>query len=60
MAYCFASGIYNSHFHIGEFIEFLKDNKKWWLLPMVLVMLFFGVLLVAGNALGVGGIYSLF
>lgn len=24
---------------VAEFIEFLKYNKKWWLLPILLVML---------------------
>ena len=28
----------------GEFWAFLKDNKKWWLLPLVLVLLLLGLL----------------
>lgn len=31
---------------IVGFFEFLKDNKKWWLLPIVLVLLILGALLV--------------
>ncbi|HKR03352.1 MAG TPA: DUF5989 family protein, partial [Bacteroidia bacterium] len=28
--------------------NFLKDRKKWWLAPMVIVLLLMGVLLVVG------------
>ena len=28
-----------------EFFEFLRYNKKWWLLPILLVLLVFGVLI---------------
>ena len=31
---------------LREFIDFLAHNKKWWLLPIVLVLLLLGVLLV--------------
>jgi hypothetical protein len=30
---------------VGEFWEFLKHNKKWWLLPILIVLLVFGVLI---------------
>jgi hypothetical protein len=30
---------------LGEFWEFLCHNKKWWLLPVLLVLLVFGVLI---------------
>lgn len=34
-----------------ELFEFLLDNKKWWLLPIVLVLLVLGVVvLVSGPA----------
>ena len=46
---------------IGEFVAYLWQNKLWWLIPMVLVLLLFGVLLVFASATGVGPfIYSLF
>ncbi len=36
---------------LREFLDFLKQNKKWWLLPIVLVLLTLGFLLVTlGNA----------
>lgn len=31
---------------IGEFWEFLKHNKKWWLLPILVVMFLMGILVV--------------
>lgn len=29
----------------AEFWEFLRHNKKWWLLPILIVLLVFGVLI---------------
>jgi hypothetical protein len=31
---------------IVDFWNFLKHNKKWWLLPIVIVILLFGALVV--------------
>ena len=41
---------------IGEFWAFLRVRKKWWLLPIVIVMLLVGSLLVfaQGSALAPG------
>lgn len=38
---------------LGQFWEFLKVRKKWWLLPIIVVMLLVGSLLVfaQGSAL---------
>jgi hypothetical protein len=30
---------------LGEFFDFLRHNKKWWLLPILIVLLLFGVLI---------------
>ena len=35
-----------------EFFEFLMHNKKWWLLPIVLVLLALGALIFLGSGLG--------
>jgi hypothetical protein len=45
----------------AEYIEFLKQNKKWWLVPIVIALLLLGALIVAtqGNALA-PFIYTLF
>jgi hypothetical protein len=46
---------------IKEFIEFLKHRKKFWLLPIILVMVLFGILLIAAqNSVVAPFIYTLF
>ncbi|MCI0361475.1 MAG: DUF5989 family protein [Planctomycetaceae bacterium] len=30
---------------LGEFWQFLRHNKKWWLLPILIVLLIFGLLI---------------
>jgi hypothetical protein len=46
---------------VGELFQFLWARKLWWLVPMVLVLILFGVLLVLtqGSALA-PFIYTLF
>ena len=45
----------------GELLGFLWKRKMWWAIPMVAVMLFFGLIIVVGSATGVGPfIYTLF
>ncbi len=45
---------------VAEFWDFLKHNKKWWLLPILIVMVLLGVL-VALSATGAAPfIYPLF
>ena len=45
----------------GEVISFLWQRKLWWMIPMVTVLLVFGLLLVFASASGVGPfIYTLF
>ncbi len=37
---------------VREFLDFLRHNKKWWLLPIVLILLLLGVLvMLSGTAL---------
>ncbi|MCX5660301.1 MAG: DUF5989 family protein [Planctomycetota bacterium] len=44
----------------AEFIEFLKNNKKWWLLPILVVILLVGLLIML-NATGAAPfVYSFF
>jgi hypothetical protein len=46
---------------MGELLAFLWQRKLWWLIPLVVVILLAGVLLVFGQATGVGPfIYTLF
>ena len=44
-----------------ELISFLWERKLWWLIPMIAVLLLFGLLLVFASASGIGPfIYTLF
>jgi hypothetical protein len=46
---------------VGELLTFLWKRKLWWLIPMVAVLLLFGLLLIFASASGVGPfIYTLF
>jgi len=46
---------------VGELLTFLWQRKLWWLVPMVAVLLLFGLLLIFASASGVGPfIYTLF
>jgi hypothetical protein len=44
----------------AEFWIFLKENKKWWLLPILLAFLLMGALLLAGGTGAAPFIYTLF
>jgi len=44
-----------------EFFEFLLENKKWWLVPIVLVLFIFALLIILAEASPVAPfIYTLF
>ena len=46
---------------VGELLSFLWKRKLWWLIPMVTILLIFGLLLIFATASGVGPfIYTLF
>jgi hypothetical protein len=45
---------------LREFWDFLRFNKKWWLLPLFLVLLLFGLLLVMSGTAAAPFIYTLF
>ena len=46
---------------LSDLWGFLKERKKWWLLPMVLVLLLFGVLIVLTSGSAIAPfIYTLF
>jgi hypothetical protein len=44
----------------SEFWAFLAYNKKWWLLPIVFVMLLLGVLIFLSSTAAMPFIYTLF
>lgn len=45
---------------VGEFIDYLKQNKKWWITPIVIVLLMVGALVVFGGSAAAPFIYTLF
>ena len=43
-----------------EFIDFLKENKKWWLAPIIVSILGLGLLVMLGGTAAAPFIYTLF
>ncbi len=43
-----------------EFYLFLAENKKWWLIPIVVMVLLLGALLYFGSTPAAPFIYTLF
>lgn len=44
----------------SEFWYFLQHSKKWWLLPIVVVLVLFGVLMFLSGTAAAPFIYTLF
>jgi len=44
----------------GEFASFLKENKKWWLAPIIVSILGLGLLVLLGGTAAAPFIYTLF
>lgn len=45
---------------VSEFMGFLKQNKKFWLLPLIIVMLLLAGLLMLSSTAAAPFIYTLF
>lgn len=46
---------------LKELWDFMKERKKWWLLPIVIILVLVGVLIVLGQSTAVSPfIYILF
>jgi len=45
---------------VAEFVDFLKHNKKWWLLPILLVIAIVGLLAAFAGSGAAPFIYTLF
>ena len=46
---------------LREFFEFLKERKKYWLLPIIIVLALFGILIVLSQGSAVAPfIYTIF
>lgn len=44
----------------GEMWGFLRQHKRWWLTPLILVVLLFGALIVLSGTAAAPFIYTLF
>jgi hypothetical protein len=45
---------------VSDFWHFLLNNKKWWLLPILIMLLMFGVLMLFYGTAAMPFIYTLF
>ena len=45
---------------VKEFVAFLRENKKFWLIPLLLALLAIGALLILGGTAAAPFIYTLF
>ena len=45
---------------VTEFWDFLKENKKWWLAPIIISVLGLGALVLLGGTAAAPFIYTLF
>ena len=45
---------------VKEFLLFLRENKKYWLMPIILVLLLLGALIILGGSSYAPFIYTLF
>ena len=45
---------------LGELLAFVLQNKKWWLTPILMVLLLVGALIVLGGTGAAPFIYTLF
>ena len=45
---------------VMEFLEFLGQNKKFWLIPIIIVLLLLGLIIALGGTSAAPFIYTLF
>ena len=45
---------------LREYVDFLRHNKKWWLIPIIVALLLVGVLIILGSTTAAPFIYTLF
>lgn len=45
---------------VGEFVDYLRQNKKWWITPIIVVLLMVGALVIFGGSAAAPFIYTLF
>ncbi len=45
---------------LTEFWEFIRENKKFWLIPLIIILLLLGLLIILGSTGAAPFIYTLF
>lgn len=45
---------------LREFFQMLRQNKKFWMIPIIIVLLLFGLLVLFGGSAAAPFIYTLF
>lgn len=45
---------------VAEFVEFLRDNKKWWLIPILIILAVCGLAAFLSTTAVAPFIYALF
>ena len=45
---------------IREFWEFIRENKKFWLIPLIIILLLLGLLISLGGTAAAPFIYTIF
>ena len=45
---------------IRELVDFMVHNKRWWLVPMIVVLLILGLMIVATSSAIIPAFYMLF
>jgi hypothetical protein len=45
---------------VGEFWGLLMENKKYWMIPIIVLLLVFGALVILGGSSAAPFIYTLF
>ena len=45
---------------VAEFAHFVLHNKKWWLTPIIVILLLAGILVILGSTGAAPFIYTLF
>lgn len=46
---------------LKEFFQFLKERKKWWLIPLIIIFVLFGILIYLTSSSALAPfIYTLF
>lgn len=45
---------------VSDYVHFLKRTRKWWLVPLIVVLLLFGGLFILASTGGAPFIYALF